>query len=381
MIVQRKIQKIIEQDLFTGGKKQAAIIIYGARQVGKTTLVKQLIKNYPKNAEYYNCDYLDVQQLFAYENIGQLKGMLHSVRLLVLDEAQRIKNIGLVLKILVDEFPQLQVIATGSSSFDLSNQINEPLTGRKKVFNLYPFSFGEIADDKNHIEKQWLISSNLRFGMYPGLLTLNEHESEILLKELCSSYLFKDIFTFQQIKKPEALERLLRLLAFQIGHEVSFHELSKKVGVDQTIIQRYIHLLEESFIIFRLSAYKRNLRNEISKSRKIFFWDLGIRNALIQNHNLLELRNDVGGLWENFCISERLKYLHNNQYLKNTFFWRTYQQKEIDYIEESQGNLQAWEFKWSSKKQVKIPADFARAYPETTFDVISKENFSEFISG
>jgi len=337
MIIQRDIRKIIDQNLFTGGNKQPAIIIYGARQVGKTTLVKQLIDTYPENAEYYNCDYLDVQQLFAYENIGQISEKLQAIKLLVLDEAQRIKNIGLVLKILVDEFPNLQIIATGSLSFDLSNQINEPLTGRKKVFKLYPFSFSEIAADKNSIEQQRLMSSKLRYGMYPGLLGLSEQDAELLLKELCGSYLFKDIFTFQQIKKPEALERLLRLLAFQIGHGVSFNELAKNVGVDQTIIQRYIHLLEESFIIFRLGAFKRNLRNEISKSRKIYFWDLGIRNALIQNHNLLELRNDVGVLWENFCISERLKSLHNNQQLKNVFFWRTYQQKEIDYIEESEG--------------------------------------------
>ncbi len=381
MILQRGIQTIIEQNLFSGGDKQPAIVIYGARQVGKTTLVKQLISVHPKNTEYYNCDFLDVQQLFAYENIGQITGMLQNIKLLVLDEAQRIKNIGLVLKILVDEFPDLQVIATGSSGFDLSNQINEPLTGRKKVFHLYPFSFSEIAGNKNFLDQSRLLSTKLRYGMYPGLLDLNDKECEIQLKELCGSYLFKDIFTFQQLKKPEALERLLRSLAFQIGHEASFQELAKQVGVDQTVIQRYVHLLEENFIIFRLGAYKKNLRNEIAKSRKIFFWDLGIRNALIQNHNSLEFRNDVGGLWENFCITERLKYLRNKQEQANSFFWRTYQQKEIDYIEESQGKLQAWEFKWSSKKHIKIPADFDRAYPETTFDVISKENFSGFISG
>lgn len=378
-MIEREVQHQIENQMFPGGDKQPVIVIYGARQVGKTTLSKIIMEKYAERAEYYNCDYLDVQQLFSWEKISDVGSVLKNTKLLILDEAQRIKNIGLVLKILVDEYPDVQVIATGSSSFDLSNQINEPLTGRKRVFQLFPFSFGEISAHLNQLEKQRILQDRLRYGMYPGLLNLPEKEKEIHLKELCGSYLFKDIFALQQIKKPEAFEKLLRLLAFQIGHEVSYHELSKKIGVDQTIVQRYLFLLEESFIIFRINAFSRNLRNEVAKSRKIYFWDLGIRNSLIQNHNVLDLRNDVGQLWENFCIIERIKYLRNHQINKNCFFWRTYQQKEIDYIEEAGGMINAWEFKWAARKKPAVPANFAKAYPTAKYQVITPENFVQFL--
>lgn len=215
--------------------------------------------------------------------------------------------------------------------------------------------------------------------MYPGLLDLNNDACEIHLKELYSNYLYKDIFNFQQIKKPESLDKLLRLLAFQIGHEVSYNELAINTGVDQSVIQRYLQLLEESFIIFRLSAYKKNLRSEVSKSRKIYFWDLGIRNAIIQNFNPPELRDDKGSLWENFCVAERLKSLSNQQIMHNSFFWRTYQQKEIDYIEEAKGKISAWEFKWSSLKKTRIPKKFAETYPNCPYKVISPDHFEGFL--
>ncbi|MFP4469772.1 MAG: ATP-binding protein [Bacteroidales bacterium] len=378
-MVEREVQHQIEDQMFPGGEKQPVIVIYGARQVGKTTLSKVIMKKYSDRADYYNCDYLDVQQLFSWERISEIGSVLKNIKLLILDEAQRIKNIGLVLKILVDEYPDVQVIATGSSSFDLSNQINEPLTGRKRIFQLFPFSFGEISSNLNQLEKRRILTDKLRYGMYPGLLELSEKEKEVHLKELCGSYLFKDVFALQQIKKPEAFEKLLRLLAFQIGHEVSYHELSREIGVDQTIVQRYLYLLEESFIILRVNAFSKNLRNEVSKSRKIYFWDLGIRNALIQNHNSLDLRNDAGQLWENFCVIERIKFLRNHQVNKNFFFWRTYQQKEIDYIEEAGGVINAWEFKWSERKKPPVPANFAKAYPEAKYQVISPENFQQVL--
>jgi predicted AAA+ superfamily ATPase len=379
MTVVREIQKLIEGNLFPGGEKQPAIVIYGARQVGKTTLVKQILAAHPEKALYFNCDYMDVQQQFSWENIGSIGSLIKDTKLLILDEAQRITNIGLILKILVDEYPLVQVIATGSSSFELANLINEPLTGRKKVFPLHPFSWEEVSSDSNIIERQRMLNSKLRFGMYPGLLNLNDHDAALHLKELSGSYLFKDIYALQQIKKPESLEKLLRLLAFQIGQEVSFQELGREIRTDQTIVQRYIHLLEENFIIFRLGAFKKNLRNEISKSRKIFFWDLGIRNSLIQNHNPIELRDDAGALWENFSIAERLKFHHNRQQLCNAFFWRTYQQKEIDYIEEKDGKLAAFEMKWGANKRISAPKEFLQAYPKSTFQVVSPQSFEAFL--
>ncbi|NCA84945.1 MAG: DUF4143 domain-containing protein [Clostridia bacterium] len=380
MTITRKIQQLITENLFPGGEKQPAIIIYGARQVGKTTLVKQILAAHPDRALYFNCDFMDVQQQFSWENIGSIGSLIKDTKLLILDEAQRITNIGLILKILVDEYPQVQVLATGSSSFDLANLIHEPLTGRKKVFQLHPFSWEEISSDKNIIERQRMINSKLRFGMYPGLLYMSDQDAALHLKELSGSYLFKDIYALQQIKKPESLERLLRMLAFHIGQEVSFQELAREIRIDQTIVQRYIHLLEENFIIFRLGAYKKNLRNEISKSRKIYFWDLGIRNSLIQNHNPIELRDDAGALWENFCIAERVKFHHNRQHLVNTFFWRTYQQKEIDYIEERDGKLAAFEMKWGANKQATVPKDFLKAYPKASFQLVTPQSMEAFLS-
>lgn len=356
------------------------IIIYGARQVGKTTLVKQLLSETDMNAEYFNCDYLDVQSLFAYENAGNLESSIKDYNLIVLDEAQRIKNIGLVLKILHDEFPGLQVIATGSSSFDLSNMISEPLTGRKVVFPLYPFSLEELSTGQSVIKSRRNIVRILRLGAYPSVILRNDKEALENLNEIVSSYLFKDILEFQQLRKPDILMNLLRLLAFQISNEVSYTELANKLKVDQTVVQRYIQLLEDSFIIFRIQALKRNLRNEVGKSRKIYFWDLGVRNAIIQNTNSLDLRDDQGALWENFCISERLKFMkYNHPLLFQSYFWRTYNQKEIDYIEERDGFFHAFEFKWSPKKRLQLPEDFKKTYGNTDFKIITPENFQSEI--
>ena len=380
MILPRTLYPYIKKNIKKQEIKNPVLILYGPRQVGKTTLVKQLVQEYsPQEAAYYSCDYADVRSQFSYENASQLEKVIQGLKLIVLDEAQRIQNIGLVLKILIDDHPNVQVIATGSSSFELSNQINEPLTGRKKIFQVYPMSFLELYESLNFIEQQRKLPILLRFGSYPEIVEKNENETIERLRELTHSYLFKDIFNFQQLKKPELLYKLLQLLAFQIGSEVSFHELAVKLGVDQTVIQKYIHLLEEAFVIFRLSAFKRNLRNEVTKSRKIYFWDLGIRNAIINNFNNLDLRNDIGALWENFCILERLKHLHNHQQQVNSYFWRTYEQKEIDYIEEVNGELNAYEFKWSTNHQPLLPAEFMNTYKPKQFKTISKENFKELL--
>jgi len=381
MIVERAIQSGILKRINEKKRKNKVIIIYGARQVGKTTLVKEILKKTDLKSEYFNCDYLDVQSVFSYDNAILFPNVIKDLQLVILDEAQRIPNIGMVLKILNDEFPNLQVIATGSSSFELSNKISEPLTGRKIIYHLYPLSYNEVASGSTLIESTRTLHKALRMGTYPSVY-LDEEEALNNLNEIASSYLFKDILAYQNLKRPDVLIDLLKLLAFQISNEVSFTELSGKLKLDQTVVQRYIQLLEENHIIFRLPALKRNLRNEVGKTRKIYFWDLGIRNILIQNLNRLDLRDDVGALWENYCICERYKKLSYSEILKvNSYFWRTYQQKEIDYIEEFGGEYKAYEFKWSERKDTKLPGDFRKAYKNSTFKVVSPGSFIEFING
>ncbi len=292
-----------------------------------------------------------------------------------MDEAQRIANIGLVLKILHDEFPGLKVIATGSSSFELSNRVSEPLTGRKVVYNLYPLTFQELNQSETLIAKARNLNRVLRFGLYPSVILEDDKQAQETLYEVTSSYLFRDILEFQQLKRPEILLSLLRLLAFQVSGEVSFTELAGKLRIDQTVIQRYIQLLEDSFVIFRLPALKKNLRNEIGKSRKIYFWDIGIRNAIIQSLNPLDIRDDAGALWENFCIAERMKFLAYNKVKISSYFWRTYGQKEIDYIEEAGSSYKAFEFKWKAKKVKAFPPEFLAAYPGSTVATITPENY------
>jgi len=378
---------ILKRDIFdsilkriTDKNDHKIVIIYGARQVGKTTLVKQLLSSTQLKSEYFNCDYLDVQNLFSYENAGNLENVIKNYNLIVLDEAQRIVNIGMVLKIIYDEFPHIKVIATGSSSFELSNMISEPLTGRKIVYQLYPFSYNELIINNSAIKSRREINRMMRFGSYPAVILNDDLMALENLNEITSSYLFKDILEYNNLKKPNLLSNLLKLLSFQISNEVSYTELANKLRVDQTVVQRYIQLLEDSFIIFRLKAFKRNLRNEIGKSRKIYFWDLGVRNAIIQNTNPLEFRNDIGALWENFCIAEREKFLNYNQpRYSNSYFWRTYNKKEIDLIEETGDSYNAIELKWNPSKQSKIPTDFKNAYPSTTFKIITPENFASEI--
>jgi predicted AAA+ superfamily ATPase len=286
----------------------------------------------------------------------------------------------MVLKILHDEFPHLKVIATGSSSFELSNMINEPLTGRKITYSLYPLTYRELTSTDSTVIARRKMERMLRFGSYPSVILNDDQKAFENLNEIVSSYLFKDIFAYQHLKKPDVLTNLLRLLAFQVASEVSFTEIANKLRVDQTVVQRYIQLLEDGFIIFRLKAFKRNLRNEIGKSRKIYFWDTGVRNMLVQNLNPIHLRDDIGALWENYCISERHKLLNYNiPQTTQTYFWRTYHQKEIDLIEEKENHLKAFEFKWNPEKKVKFPSDFQKAYPGTELKIIHPDNFEKEI--
>ncbi|MBA3047080.1 ATP-binding protein [Patescibacteria group bacterium] len=373
MNIKRQIQKNIEQNLFKG----KIIIIYGARQVGKTTLVKEIQKKYFAKANYFNCDEIDIRDALTDKTSTEIKAFLGHKKLIILDEAQRVKNIGLTLKLIIDNFPDLQIIATGSSSFDLSNKIVEPLTGRKIEYYLYPFSLGELRSIYSAIETDRLLETRMIFGMYPEIAQ-NQDNIAQNLKSVARSYAYKDVLQYQNIKNPEILEKLLQAIALQIGNEVSYNELSNIIGIDKNTVSNYISILEKSFIIFRLNPFSRNLRNELKKLRKIYFYDNGIRNALINNLNPLNLRQDVGALWENFMISERLKYNNNYNIDQNIYFWRTKQKQEIDYLEERGGKLQGFEFKWN-KGGFKKPKIFLSAYPESSIELVNRENYKNFV--
>jgi len=296
---------------------------------------------------------------------------------LIIDEAQNIKDIGLKLKIITDEFSQIQLIATGSSAFDLASQVNEPLTGRKFEYQMFPISFGEMVTHHGLLEEMNQLNRRLIYGYYPDII-VNQNDEKDLLKLLADSYLFKDILIWNKIKKSDKIIKLLQALSFQIGNQVSYNELGKIVGLNSETVESYISLLEKAFIIFRLGTFSRNLRSELKKTRKIYFVDNGIRNAIISNFNPIELRNDVGALWENYLMSERKKVLAYHHTYANSYFWRTHAQQEVDYIEERSGSICAYEFKWGHKKAV-ISKTFTRAYPNAMTKIITPENVEEFL--
>lgn len=375
MLFERTLQSLIESKL--GQSK--VIVIYGARQVGKTTLVQEIIQNYSGNADYYSCEEGYVREALSAETSVELKQFFGSPDLLVLDEAQKVLNIGTKLKLLVDNHPEMQILVTGSSSFELANRLKEPLTGRKFEYHLYPLSAQEISQKYKRHELQRLLERLLVFGSYPEVFNLSQKEAEIRLLELSSSYLFKDVFDFREIRNPETLHKLVRLLALQIGSEVSFGELANTLDITVETVERYIGLLEAAFVVFRLPAFSRNRRKEVGKSRKFYFVDLGIRNGLIKNFNPLDLRTDVGALWENFLVVERLKYLQTNQLFRNQYFWRTYQKQEIDYLEEYGGRLFAYEFKRNQSKLVRPPKTFMETYTEAVFETVNPKNWLDFV--
>lgn len=360
--------------LFFKGK---AIILYGARQVGKTTLIRRLQERRPEKSIYLNCDEPDIRQALTNATSTELKALLGKVRMVFIDEAQRVKNIGLTLKLLVDNFPDLQVMATGSSSFELSDSISEPLTGRKFELQLFPFSVEELRHDLSDLEIQRLLGHRMLYGMYPEIVQ-NYGEEQDLLKEIAQSYLYKDVLQYQNIRNPEILEKLLQALALQVGNEVSYNELAGLLGIDKKTVANYIRILEQAFVVFSLRPFSRNLRNELKKLRKIYFVDTGIRNALINNFNPMSLRQDSGALWENFMISERLKLNTNRNDGVNMYFWRTHQQQEIDLIEDRDGKLTGYEFKWGNKK-FRVPKIFIDTYPGSAVSPVTPENFSDFV--
>lgn len=374
MTVQRDLEKTINSRLF----KKKVIVIVGPRQVGKTTLLQLIADPSKKRKLFLNCDEPDIRRKLDLPTSTQLKVLVGDAELVFIDEAQRVRDIGITLKLLIDSIPEKQIIVTGSSALELSNSITEPLTGRKFEYKLFPFSFAELCKDRGFLEERRLLEHRMIYGMYPDVVNNPGNEREILAN-LASSYLYKDIFEFQDIRKPEIIEKLLQALALQIGNEIPFNELSQLLGVDSATVQRYIDLLEKSYIIFHLRSYSHNVRNELKKGRKIYFYDNGIRNALISNLNPIALRNDVGALWENFLLSERMKYNQYSQNFANCYFWRTTQQQEIDFIEDNNDLLSCFEFKWSPTKKAYFPATFSSNYANSSFKVINPENFIEFI--
>ena len=373
----RKISERFESWLFKG----KVLILYGARQVGKTTFCKNILKKYQEShsSAYYNCEDFVIQTALIDKSALQIKQFLGDDTLVILDEAQTIPNIGRILKVFHDAYPDIQIIATGSSSFDLSNKINEPLTGRSIEFSLYPLSLSEIRESKKSYEMLSLLPQYLQYGMYPEIIDTGEKNAKELIKALTQNYLFKDILSFEGIKNPHLLQKITKALAYQIGSEVSFAELSRLVGSTQKTVERYISFLEKAFIIFRLPAYSSNQRKEIRKSQKIYFYDLGIRNALIDGFGDIELRNDKGGMWENFCIIELLKNNHYKGKFSQFYFWRTYDHQEIDLIVKTEDLLEVYEIKWNPKKTPKIPPFFKKTYSEYKYNIINSENFLEFL--
>lgn len=372
-MISRTLVDRLRQKLF----KQKAIIVLGPRQVGKTTLLKNLAFD-SDEILWMNADEIDVQQTLSEVSSGSFKALLGKKKIFIIDEAQRIENIGLKLKLITDNLPEIQVIATGSSSFDLANRVNEPLTGRKWEYNLYPLSYQELVEHHGLLTENRLLEHRLVYGYYPEVVS-NPGEEEERLKLICHSYLYKDVLLWERLHKSDKLVRLLQALAHQIGSQVSFNELAEICSMDPKTIEKYVNLLEQAFVIFRLPSFSRNLRNELKSSRKIYFYDNGIRNAIINNFNPIPLRSDVGFLWENFLVSERLKFNSYHLLNKNSFFWRTVNQQEIDLIEEYGGQLHAYEFKWNIKKTVRLTKTFQNAYPDSTFDVITPNNFYEFL--
>jgi hypothetical protein len=373
-MIKRDLEELINKNIFSG----KAIIITGPRQVGKTTLLQQISENLALPTLWLNCDEPEARALLTDTNLLKLSGFIGQNKLILIDEAQRVKNIGLTVKLIVDNFKEKQVILTGSSSLDINNEIKDPLTGRKYEFMMFPFSFGELVNHNQLYKENQLIEQRLIYGAYPEIVN-NPEQAKMSLINLTSSYLFKDILAYNEVRKPIIIEKLTEALALQLGNEVSIHELSKLIGVDNQTIERYISLLEQSFVIFRLRAYSNNLRTEIKKSRKIYFYDNGIRNAIINNFNPLSIRNDVGALWENYIISERIKKNHYKQKYIKSYFWRTFLQQEIDLVEIDENVINAYEIKWNPKKNKSLPKTFSDAYNINVFKTITPENYFEFL--
>ena len=375
-MIGRLLKEKVENRLYRG----KAIIIVGSRRVGKTTLLKMLIQESKRKVMIWNCDEPDVRRKLSEPTSTELGAEMADADLILIDEAQRVHNIGITLKLIVDNYSEKQVVVTGSSAIELSDSINEPLTGRKYEYVMFPFSATELVNEFGATNERRMLEHRLIYGSYPDVVNLQGEERETLTN-LVSSYLYKDIFSFQDVRKPEIIEQLLQMLALQVGSEVSFNELGSSLGLTSATVQRYVDLLEKSYVVFHLRSFSRNMRNELKKSRKIYFWDNGVRNALIGNYQSLSLRSDVGALWENYLISERMKHNTYSGFYGKSYFWRTQQQQEVDLIEDYDGVLHAYEFKWNPTKQVSPTKTFLRNYPNNTFSVVNRDNYQDFVCG
>jgi uncharacterized protein len=356
-----------------------ALIIFGPRQAGKTTFVGQLLSDIKKKTLTLNGDDADTREIFEKPELEKIKRIIGDNEIVFIDEAQRISEIGLVIKIIIDRIKNVQVIATGSSSYGLSGSVKEPLTGRKYEIKLLPISYREMIDYHGFLTEKRQLESRLIYGSYPEIIVDPDNAKEHL-KLLSDSYLYKDLFELEQIKKPAILNKIVKALALQVGSEVNFSELAQLVKADNKTVEKYIDLLEKAFVIFSLPAYSGNVRNEIKKGKKIYFFDNGIINAVTRNFNMLSNRNDIGSLWENYVISERMKLLYQDRIDAECFFWRTTQQQEIDYIEKTASRLLAVEFKWNPDSKNKIPVTFLKAYPEAKTMLVSREERDEFLT-
>lgn len=379
-LIKRQLQEVIEKRMFRG----KVIVLVGARQVGKSTLFRQILasdqlQGLREEVLTLDCDDPRVRAMLEQANVAELRQLVAGYRVVMIDEAQRVSGVGLTLKMLIDHFPDVQLLVTGSSSFLLQDKLNEPLTGRKFEYHLYPVSTQELYHDGGLLRVQQTLESRLIYGSYPDVIN-NADDRHTILMNLSGSYLYQDLLSMEGVRKPVLLEKLLVALALQVGSEVSYNELAQTVGTDSKTVEKYVDLLEKCYVVFRLSALSRNLRTELKKGKKIYFYDNGIRNALIQNLNPLNLRQDTGALWENFFISERLKYNHYNGHYVNAYFWRTTQQQEIDYIEESDGSMSAFEMKWNPKKaHAALPASFLKAYSVKETAVITPDNYLDWV--
>lgn len=374
-LLRRKIQQVIEDRMFKG----KAIILVGARQVGKSTLFRQILTG-KQGVLTLNCDDAEVRDALTNVNRGELQRIIGNHRIVMVDEAQRVQGIGLAMKLITDNMPDVQLLITGSSSLMLQGSLNEPLTGRKFEYHLYPFSTQELVENMGLLRAKGLLESRLVFGSYPDVINNIGNTQEILMN-LSGSYMYQDLLSMEGVRKPVLIEKLLVALALQVGSEVSYNELAQTVGSDAKTVEKYIDLLEKCYVLFRLPALSRNLRSELKRGKKIYFYDNGIRNALIQNLNPLSMRGDVGALWENFIISEIIKNNHYNGRYANYYFWRTTTQQEIDFVEERDGQLHLYEMKWNPKKgKAKVPAEFTKAYGEMPFTVVTPDNYLDMLA-
>jgi predicted AAA+ superfamily ATPase len=361
-------------------KPNKALLLFGARRVGKTFLITQIAEKYGKDVLLLNGEDNDALALLADKSIAGYRRLLNKVKLLIIDEAQNIPDIGQKLKLMTDEVKGVSIIASGSSAFDLLNKVGEPLVGRSQTFRLYPFSQAELSTEENVLETKQNLESRLIYGAYPDvILTDEEEQKREYLRNIINAYLLKDILAIDGIRNSAKMYDLLRLIAFQTGNEVSFDELGTQLGMSKNTVERYLDLLAKVFVLYRLQAYSQNLRKEVSRKSKWYFYDTGIRNAVINNFSPLSLRNDTGTLWENYLIMERFKQINNTGKYGELFFWRTYDGQEIDLIESSDGHLEAFEFKWGNK-QPGAPAAFVKTYPTTPYKVINRTNYLEFLN-